>query len=401
MKINEPLTLLGGLTPEEFMRDYWQRKPLLIRQAIPGFVPSLSIEDIHELVTREEVESRMIWRDAKGWHMEQGPFEKLPGARKKNWTALAQSVDLHDDATAELMHQFRFIADARLDDLMISIAADGGGVGPHFDSYDVFLLQGVGKRHWRISQQTDLSLEPGLPLKILKNFQVEQDYILEPGDMLYLPPHVAHDGIALGDCMTLSIGFRAPTQATLACGLLQAANDQIMANLGDTSGLYAEPALPGPVLSDTYKDPGVAATTQPACLPEGLIQSALNAVAAVRFTPELAERFLGQWLTELPEAALFDPPEDPIDLTDTLPAHGRLKLDRCTRLLYRNNSLFINGEVVPVPASPALCALADTRLLDLERDSSLVCQLNDAERHVLTLWIEDGWLHYQDASEST
>ncbi len=393
MNINEPLTLLGGLTPETFMRDYWQRKPLLIRQAIPGFKPSLSIEDIRELVTREEVESRMIWRDAKGWHMAQGPFEKLPGPRKKNWTALAQSVDLHDDATAELMHQFRFIADARLDDLMISIAADGGGVGPHFDSYDVFLLQGVGKRHWRISQQTDLSLEPGLPLKILKNFQVEEDYILEPGDMLYLPPHVAHDGIALGDCMTLSIGFRAPTQATLACGLLQAANDQIMANLGDCSGLYAEPALPGPVLDQTYKDPGTPATETPARLPEGLINSALQAVSAVKFTPELAERFLGQWLTELPEAALFDPPEDPVDLFElSLPAPGCLVLDRCTRLLYRNDSLFINGDVAPEPASAALRSLADARRLDLNSD--LAATLTPEERCMLTAWVEDGWLRY-------
>ncbi len=164
---DKPLQLLGGLTPARFMRDYWQRKPLLIRQAIPNFRHTLSIRDIRELVSRDEVESRLIWRDDKGWHMKQGPFSKLPAQKKTDWTVLAQSVDLHDDATAELMHQFRFIADARLDDAMISVAGAGGGVGPHFDSYDVFLLQAHGRRHWRISQQSDLSLEPGLPLKIL------------------------------------------------------------------------------------------------------------------------------------------------------------------------------------------------------------------------------------------
>jgi 50S ribosomal protein L16 3-hydroxylase len=275
------------------MRRYWQRKPLLVRQAIPGFVPSLSIADIRQLIRREEVESRLIWRDTKGWHMKNGPFARLPAASRPNWTALAQSVDLHDDATAALMQQFRFIADARLDDIMISIASEGGGVGPHFDSYDVFLLQGHGRRRWRISQQQDLSLEPGLPLKILSRFQAEEEYVLEPGDMLYLPPHVAHDGIALDDCMTISIGFRAPTQATLACGMLEAANDQIMAALGDAGGIYASPPLPGPALSATYKDPGEPATETPAALPQRLIDATLDSIRKIRFDESLATQFLG------------------------------------------------------------------------------------------------------------
>lgn len=389
---NQPLQLLGGLTPAQFMRDYWQRKPLLIRQAIPGFKHTLSIADIRELVSRDEVESRLIWRDGKGWHMKQGPFDKLPSAKKPDWTVLAQSVDLHDDATAELMHQFRFIADARLDDAMISVAAKGGGVGPHFDSYDVFLLQAHGQRHWCISEQEDLSLEPGLPLKILKNFQPEQDFVLEPGDMLYLPPHVAHDGIALNDCMTISIGFRAPTLATLACGMLEAANDQIMANLGDTGGLYAMPVIAGPDLSATYKDPGVPATSQPAALPEPLVQAALNAVKKVRFNQALATRFLGQWLTEPPEAALFEPNDDALDLGDELPATGVLKLDRCTRLMYRGKSLFINGEVAVMAASAPLRRLADQRVLAL--NSRWAKTLGELERHELTVWLQEGWLHY-------
>src|SRR5690606_4183013 len=190
------------------------------------------IANIKQLVKREEVESRLIWQDENGWNMKTGPFDRLPAASKRDWTLLAQSVDLHDDATAQLLHQFRFIADARLDDAMISIATDGGGVGPHFDSYDVFLLQAHGQRRWRISQQDDLTLDTGLPLKILTHFQAEEESVLEPGDRLYLPPHAAHDGVAVGDCMTISIGVRAPTQATLACGMLEAANDQIMANLG-------------------------------------------------------------------------------------------------------------------------------------------------------------------------
>lgn len=390
---DRPLALLGGLTPQQFMRDYWQRKPLLVRQALPNFKHSLSIRDIRELVSREEVESRMIWHDEHGWHMKQGPFTRLPSQKRPNWTALAQSVDLHDDATAMLMHQFRFISDARLDDAMISIASPGGGVGPHFDSYDVFLLQAHGRRHWRISQQTDLSLQPGLPLKILKNFVQEHDYVLEPGDMLYLPPHVAHDGVALDDCMTISIGFRAPTMATLACGMLEAANDQIMANMGDTGGLYALPIIPGPILSDTYKDSGTAATEHPAELPAGLVQASLKAVEKIRFNQALATRFLGQWLTEPPEAALFEPNNDPVDLTAELPTHGKLRLDRCTRLMYRGKAMFINGEVAEQPAGAALRRLADYRELDLQ--SKLVRKLNAQECEMLSVWLEEGWLHYE------
>lgn len=391
MNIDQPLTLLGGLTPRAFMRNYWQRKPLLIRQAIPNFKPSLSIADIRKLVKREEVESRLIWHNDKGWNMKTGPFSRLPSARQPNWTLLAQSVDLHDDATAALMHQFRFIADARLDDAMISIATDGGGVGPHFDSYDVFLLQAHGKRRWRISQQDDLTLEAGLPLKILKHFKAEQTFVLEPGDMLYLPPHAAHDGVAEGDCMTISIGFRAPTQATLACGMLEAANDQIMANLGDTGGLYALPVIRGPVLSATFKDAGTQATAQPAALPQSLIHATLKAVSKIKFDEALAERFLGQWLTELPANAYFGEGDEATDLSDGLPTSARLVLDRCTRLLYRKRQLFINGEVAAMPASAPLRKLADMRALS--GNDPLARKLKPQEREMLTDWLREGWLH--------
>lgn len=392
MNIDQTLDLLGGLTPQQFMRDYWQRKPLLIRQAIPGFKPSLSIGDIRKLVKREEVESRLIWHDDKGWNMKSGPFSRLPPASRPNWTLLAQSVDLHDDATAALMHRFRFISDARLDDAMISIATDGGGVGPHFDSYDVFLLQAHGKRRWRISLQDDLTLEPGLPLKILKHFQPEQEFLLEPGDMLYLPPHAAHDGVAEGDCMTISVGFRAPTMATLACGMLEAANDQIMANLGDTGGLYANPVIRGPVLSATFKDAGAPATEHPAQLPQALIDASVKAMEKIKFNEALAERFLGQWLTEPPSNAYFEPGDESTDLSVGMPADGMLVLDRCTRLMYRGRQLFINGEVAGMPATAALRHLADTR--ELPCSHALVRKLTDDELDMLTEWLHEGWLHH-------
>lgn len=392
MNIDEPLTLLGGLTPQAFMARYWQREPLLIRQAIPGFVPSLAINDIRKLVKREEVESRLVWHDDKGWNMKTGPFNRLPSPRKPNWSVLAQSVDLHDDATAALMHQFRFISDARLDDTTVAIATEGGGVGAHVVSYDMFLLQGHGRRRWRISRQTDLSLQPGLPLKVLQHFEAEQEYILEPGDMLYLPPHMAHEGVALGDCMTFSIGFRAPTLAMLACGMLECANDQIMANLGDMSGMYAHPPIPGPRLSAIFQDPGTPATRHPAALPDSLVRATRKAIEKIDFNEDLATRFLGQWLTDLSPNALFEPSGEHLDLRLEMPANGRLVLDRCTRLLYRDKFLFINGEVGAVPASSRLRHLADRR--ELACNGPEAAELKKKELRVLNEWLQDGWIHH-------
>jgi 50S ribosomal protein L16 3-hydroxylase len=389
MNINRPLALLGGLTPQSFMRHYWQCKPLLVRQAIPGFRPNLSIADIKQLVRRDEVESRLIWRDLKGWNMKSGPFARLPAARAPNWTLLAQSVDLHDDATAELLRQFRFISDARLDDAMISIATDGGGVGPHFDSYDVFLLQAHGQRRWRISSQKDLTLEPDLPLKILKNFQARHEYLLEPGDMLYLPPHVAHDGVAVGNCMTISIGFRAPTLSFLAQGMLEQASEQIAA---DASGVVDTRAKRSPAhsaLAETYRDAGSPATATPARLPDLMVKATLDAMEKVRFDEALAGQFLGIWLTELPPNAYFEPDSGHIDLNNNIPATGALVLDRCTRLMYRDKRLFINGEISLVPALKTLRKLADTRQLKCAGTT-----LRKREASVLTNWLREGWLHY-------
>lgn len=391
MNIDDATPFLGGISPREFMRDVWQRKPLLIRQAIPGFRPAITLDDIKTLARREETESRLIWHDDKGWKMKTGPFARLPLPRRTAWTLLVQSVDLHDDATAALMRRFRFIGDARLDDAMISIANDGGGVGPHYDSYDVFLLQARGQRRWRISTQTDLRLEPGLPLKILSNFDAEHEYVLDPGDMLYLPPHVCHDGVAIGDCMTISIGFRAPSQASLARGMLEAAADQISAQYWGEPGLYGESALLGADLSGLYEDAGAEASSTPAALPEQLVQATLDTLKKVRLDEAVAARFLGQWLTHLPDSALFEPMLYPPSLTDAVPEAGRLTLDRCTRLMYFGGQLFVNGEVAPVASAPALRQLADDRELACQ----LMQPLDTATRIMLDEWLDEGWLHYE------
>lgn len=389
MHPNKSLALLGGLTPAQFMKIYWQRKPLVIRQAFTGFKPPVSTAALKKMSRRDDVESRLVWREKGQWQMDRGPFARLPKASEPDWSLLVQSVDIQDDAACALMNQFRFVPDARLDDLMISLATIGGGVGPHFDSYDVFLLQGQGRRRWQISQQRDLTLIPDLSLKILKNFIPEEEFVLEPGDMLYLPPQAAHDGVALdNDCMTISIGFRAPDQAALARGMLEAAADQIVARAGLASGPFGEPPLPGPKLDALYRDAGQEASAHPAEIPDGLIDAAVQAVSKIQFNAALAQRFLGCWLTEPNQAAVFD--SDYGDDGQKAP-YTHWALDRRTRMLYRGKHLFINGEVAPVAAEAGLKILADAR--ELSGADPAAQKLTPEAVDTLTEWLEAGWIH--------
>ncbi len=192
------LSLLGNITAEQFLKTYWHKKPLLIRNAIASFTPIFSRDALFDLAAQDDVESRLITEHKQQWEMRQGPFDRLPSLKQKTWTLLLQGANYYNDAATDLLNAFRFIPDARLDDLMISFATDGGGVGPHFDSYDVFLLQAHGQRRWRIGAQKDLTLVDGMPLKILKNFNPTEEFVLGPGDMLYLPPQYAHEGVAIG-----------------------------------------------------------------------------------------------------------------------------------------------------------------------------------------------------------
>ena len=367
------MTLLGGITPKEFLRDYWHKKPLLIRQAIPGFKPLLEREALFELAHRDDVESRLISHAGKRWQLDHGPLTKLPPLAQKAWTLLVQGVNLHDAAADALMQQFRFIPDSRLDDLMISYATDTGGVGPHFDSYDVFLLQAHGKRLWRIGPQKDLTLVDGLPLKILKNFQPQQEFVLEPGDMLYLPPHYAHDGIAMGECMTYSIGFRAPSYQELGEAFLQFMADSI--------------ELPG-----RYADPDLALAKHPAEIDRMMLARIGAQLEKVKFTEDDIAIFLGEYLSEPKRNVFFDPPEKPMTQSRFLQAAAKrgLTLSRKTRMLYRGRHLFINGESFTMGRDDktVLTALADLRRID----GSCLAQASEDVREALFTWYCDGWL---------
>jgi 50S ribosomal protein L16 3-hydroxylase len=218
MNHDTPLQLLGGLSARTFMRDYWQKKPLLVRQAIPGFESPISPDELAGLALEEEIESRLVIEHGeRPWELQRGPFaeETFATLPERDWTLLVQAVDQFVPEVAELLEQFKFLPKWRIDDVMISFAAPGGGVGPHFDNYDVFLLQGHGKRRWQVGQMcnSDSPLLPHADLKILAEFVKTEEWVLEPGDMLYLPPLLAHCGTAEDDCMTYSVGFRAPSAA--------------------------------------------------------------------------------------------------------------------------------------------------------------------------------------------
>lgn len=364
--------LLGGLSPAQFLRDYWQKKPLLIRQAVPGFNGLLPRDALLALSARDDVESRFVAHDARDWTLESGPLPSrlLKRSRRSAWTVLVQGLNLLLPQAEALMRRFDFIPYARLDDVMVSYATDGGGVGPHFDNYDVFLLQGSGRRHWQISTQDDLTLIDGAPLKILKHFVPEQAWTLEPGDMLYLPPQCAHNGVAVGECTTYSIGFRTPTAQELSLAFLDYLRDRI-----DVPGRYA--------------DPGLRRQDDPSFIGKAMTRQVASMLKAIRWDEEDVENFLGCYLTEPKAHIFFDPPEAPLSEKRFASKAQRqgVCLDARTQLLHGAQRYFINGEELePEDGAPWLQALARERRLG-------GAEIPDAAVSLLHEWYCAGFLH--------
>mgnify|MGYP000951442387 CR=1 FL=1 len=284
MNPDTPLQLLGGLTAREFLRDYWQKKPLLVRQAIPDFESPISPDELAGLALEEEVESRLVIEHGeRPWELQRGPFNEdtFQDLPERDWTLLVQAVDQFVPEVAELLEDFKFLPKWRIDDLMISFAAPGGGVGPHFDNYDVFLLQAHGHRRWQIGQMCDADspLLPHADLKILAQFEPTDEWVLAPGDMLYLPPCLAHCGTAEDDCMTYSVGFRAPSAA------------EVLTHFTDFLGQF----LPD---EERYSD----ADIQPSEDPNQIQRDALERLKALLAEHMSDERLLmtwfGQFMTE-------------------------------------------------------------------------------------------------------
>lgn len=370
MQIDTPTALLGGLTPSQFMRRHWQKKPLLVRQALPGFVPDLGRSELMRLAEREDVESRLIVRRGADWHLQHGPFgrKQFPPLKQADWTFLVQGIDGFDAQARQLLQQFRFVPDARLDDVMASYASDGGGVGPHFDSYDVFLIQVHGQRRWRIGQQKDLTLQDNAPLKILQHFEPQQEFVLEPGDMLYLPPKYAHDGAAIGECMTWSVGFRAPSGAEMA--------REMLLGLADTDE-DEDSAL--------YRDAQQLAVTHPAQVPPAMLAFAQQALQRAQKDPHVLALVLGEYLTQPKSQIGFE------SSGQVWRAGMSAQLDARTRMAYDDRHVFINGEGFRVGGRDGrlLRQLADARHLT-GADSA---KLSEQAAGALTQWAADGWLH--------
>ena len=406
MDVNLALDLLAGLSPAQFMRRHWQKKPLLVRQAVPGIQPVLSRIALFKLASDEHVESRLITQQGNGWNMKQGPFSArgMPPLSQPGWTLLVQGVDIHVSKAHALLQKFRFVPDARLDDLMISFATPDGGVGPHFDSYDVFLLQASGRRRWKIGRQKDLTLQEGVPLKILQNFEPEEEFVLEAGDMLYLPPRYAHDGVAeatvgpdgkAADCMTYSIGFRAPNRSELAAELLhrlaEFSEDEADPDL--PSGACVRPAKYSPRL---YRDPTQPATATPAAIPPGLTIFATQAVLEALKDPRALGCALGEHMSGLKPSVWFEEPLQAWNSGLANTSHSGLELDVRSRMLYDDEHVFINGESYRAKGADArlMRRLADQRILS-PRDLQ---SASDAAVALLGDWHDAGWLRQSTAN---
>ncbi len=364
-------TILGGLSASQFLCDYWHKRPLLIKNAIPGFAGLLSPTEMQTLAGREDVESRLIQGSGLDWQLDHGPFRKADFKRlpKTDWTLLVQSLDHLMPEASALLARFNFIPHARLDDLMVSYASPGGSVGPHFDSYDVFLLQGSGRRRWQISAQTDLSLIDDVPLKILRRFKTEEEWLLGPGDMLYLPPHYAHHGVAEDACVTYSIGFRAPSAQELAHAFL--------VHLQDTLHIEGQ-----------YADADLRLQTHPAEISHDMLQQIEAMIAHIQWGPTEIAQFAGRYLSDPKPNVFFEAPERTLSLAafSKLAAQHGVALDLKTRMLFTGSEFFINGEALRPEADEieALKTLADRRRLASPLPKPVLSRLH--------AWYEAGWI---------
>ena len=370
--------LLGGMSPARFLNEYWQKKPLLVRQALPGFGTWLNREGLSALACHPDAESRIVESRRQQWRLRHGPFTSDALARlpSRNWSLLVSGVNHFLPEADALLAAFDFVPRARLDDLMVSFAPDGGGVGPHFDSYDVFLIQGLGRRRWEISEQTDLALVEGAPLRILKNFTPTESWELEPGDMLYLPPKYAHNGIALGDCMTWSVGFRAPMGNELFSQFLTYLEERHW----DTDGESAR-----------YADLEITPPRHPGELPAQLICWTEHMLSATRWQTDTVADFLGRYLSEPKPHVIIEPPTRPLSIARFCERAGQrgLRLDPRSQLLFHGTTFFLNGDALTTTPAIArlLRTLADSRQLRAD-------QLAKIDISVFYAWYREGMIRF-------
>jgi len=371
---------LGGFAVRRFLREYWQKKPLVLRGIAPALADALTRDDLIDLACRDDTESRLIVGHGRNWSVRHGPFRrrdfaKLPARR---WTLLVNGVDTLVPAAHDLLTAFNFIPYARQDDVMVSYAAPGGGVGPHFDSYDVFLLQGGGTRRWQFSNQRNLDLIDGVPLKILGRFRAQEDLLMQSGDLLYLPPQYAHNGTAVGECLTWSIGMRAPGQREVAAQFLDFLQDR----------------LPD---GRVYRDSNLRAQRHPAEIGAAMRDVLRDMINAVRWNKADIDCCLGEMLSEPRQSVVFEPQQAMSAASFAAAAHRRgLQLDLKTRMLFDRSRFYINGESIAVAKSDvrAFRHLADSRQLDARTP------LSRSALQWLQHWHAAGFLKFASSAHS-
>ncbi len=366
---DQALPHLGDLTATEFLRDYWQKKPLLVRNAFPDIAALVNPEELMDLACEEGVEARIVVeKGEKPWQLHYGPFDdkafrKMPHT---HWTLLVQAVDQYLPALADYLDCFAFVPNWRIDDIMISYAPQGGSVGPHYDQYDVFLIQGLGQRRWQLGQQCDENSPrvAGTPLRILQNIDVHFDEVLNPGDLLYVPPGLAHNGVAQNDCMTYSVGFRAPALAHVLERLVDGTLEKQGAR-------------------QLYTDADLALSSSPGHLNAAALENLRRQVIALVDDPQRFQEAIAPFLSE-PKYDDYEPETmevEPRELLEALAAGGELVRDPASRCLYTGEPgqpglLFINGQEQGFPASlgPLVCQLTDQRRLTAQELSKWLQQ---------------------------
>ncbi|WP_373975027.1 cupin domain-containing protein [Chitinibacter sp. SCUT-21] len=370
------VALLGNLSPEQFLAEYWQKKPLLIRQAWTHFPELIDFARLSEFAQRDDVESRLIEFNNGRWKLEHGPFSvnRLNRLPETDWTILVSNVNHLVPHIADFLYQFSFLPYTRLDDVMISYAPPGGTVGPHYDSYDVFLLQVGGQKRWQISSDDASGFIEDAPIRVLKDFNPEQEWVLEHGDMLYLPPKYAHYGVALTPGMTYSVGFRAPKTQEMATKFLEFLQDEIC-------------------LEGMYSDPNAKATSNPAKIDNAFVAQISDMLKQVQWNDDTVRQFIGRYFSEPKPHVFFDRTSEPLDFDDFAEAISTrgIELDLKSQMLYSETQLYINGEEVEFDEASDedlahLHTLANTRALPAGEYSDELVDL-------LYSYHEYGYLH--------